>query len=167
MTTTSSTQFDLMQWIVRLVAFIIDSIICFIPYIIIYTAIVIAAQDFFIYGGFVVGPFIFGIIEVIYFVFLEVYWDGKSIGKLVLGLQVRLVNGGKIPLDKSVIRNISKIYWLFLLLDWLVAVVTPNADRRQKYSDRYAGTTVVQIKQAVQPTAPSKTSPPPPPSTPT
>jgi uncharacterized RDD family membrane protein YckC len=104
----------------------------------------------------------FGILSILYFIILDVYW-GATIGKRVMGLEVQLVKGGRISLDKSFIRNISKIFIVFLFLDWLIAVVTPGSDRRQKYSDRYAGTTVVQIRQAFQSTAPS--TPPPPPST--
>ena len=94
-------------------------------------------------------PFILGIIEVLYFVILDVSW-GATIGKRVIGLQVQMVNGGKVPFDKAFIRNISKIFWLFLILDWLIAIVTPGDDRRQKYTDRMAGTTVVQVRQAFQ-----------------
>jgi uncharacterized RDD family membrane protein YckC len=65
-----------------------------------------------------------------------------------------MTNGNKVTLDKSFIRNISKIYWLLLLLDWIVALVTPGADRRQKYTDRIAGTTVVQTSQAFIATTP-------------
>jgi uncharacterized RDD family membrane protein YckC len=164
--TTQNSGIDFMHWLIRLVAFIIDSIICSIPYAIIYLIIAAAAPHFFIFGGFLLGPLIFGIIEVLYFVILEVYWDGKTVGKYVLGLKVQMINGGKVTFEKSLIRNISKIYWIFLVLDWLIAVVTPGADRHQKYSDRIAGTTVIQVKQAfAQSTAPS-TPPPTPVSTP-
>lgn len=161
-TGSNSGQIDWNHWIVRLVALIIDSIICLIPYAIIYFIIAVADTSFFIYGGFVVGPFIFGIIEVIYFVILEVYFNG-TIGKRIMGLQVQLVNGGKVTIDKSFIRNITKIYWLFLLIDWLVAIVTPGNDRRQKFTDRYAGTTVVQVGRSPIGSAPAPSSQPPPP----
>jgi hypothetical protein len=45
------------------------------------------------------------------------------------------------------------------LLDWVLGVVTPGPDQRQKYSDRIAGTTVVQVSQAfasVSPTPPAQ-----------
>ncbi len=162
----SSGQIDWNHWITRLVALIIDSIICLIPFFIIYFVIAVET-NFFRYGGFVVGPFIFGIIEVIYFVILEVYWDGTTIGKRIMGLQVQLVNGGKVTMDKSFIRNITKIYWLFLLIDWLVAIVTPGNDRRQKFTDRYAGTTVVQVGRSPIGSTPPPASQAPPPQAPT
>ena len=170
MTTDSgqSGQIDLMQWLIRLVAYIIDSIIILIPtaiiYFIVLVAIILTPGSFFlIYGGYLLLPLILGILEVLYFVILDVSW-GATIGKRVLGLQVQMVKGGKVPFDKAFIRNISKIFWVFLVLDWLIGLVTPGADRRQKYTDRLAGTTVVQVKQAFQTAAPP---PPPPPTTPT
>ena len=150
MTTSSSGQFDLSHWLLRLIAYIIDSIIILIPTWIIWffiTLSLIFAESvfFFAWGAWLILPLILGIIEVFYFVLLDVYW-GATIGKRVLGLHVQMVNGGKVPVDKAFIRNISKIYWLFLILDWLIGVATPGADRRQKYTDRIAGTTVVSIR---------------------
>ncbi len=155
------------HWIWRLIAYIIDSIIIAIPTYIIYYIVLLSI--FFSGGvtGFVAAygfallfPFLFGIIEVLYFVILDVSW-GATIGKRILGLQVQMTNGGKVTFDKAFIRNISKIFWLFLILDWLIGIATPGADKRQKYTDRIAGTTVVQAKQAFQSIAPPPSSPPP------
>jgi len=169
MGTGSSPQFDLGHWVLRLIALIIDGIIfaiiswilsllLFVP--LLFTG---ALFGFWATWGYVlVLPFVAGILWVLYSVILEVSW-GATIGKRILGLQVQTVSGSKITIDKAFIRNISKIFWLFLILDWLVAVATPGADRRQKYSDRIAGTTVVQVSQAfasVSPTQPP-TQPPP------
>lgn len=163
--TNNSGQLDLGHWIWRLIAFIIDSIIVAIPTYIIWFIITLAivfspASVLAIYGLSLLFPFIFGIIEVLYFTVLDVSW-GATIGKRILGFQVQMEKGGKVPFDKAFIRNISKIYWIFLLLDWLIAVITPGADRRQKYTDRIAGTTVVQVKQAFQSTTSSPSPPPP------
>jgi uncharacterized RDD family membrane protein YckC len=87
---------------------------------------------------------------------------GATLGKKVLGLQVQMVNGSKVTFDKAFIRNISKIFWLFLLLDWILGVATPGHDQRQKYTDRIAGTTVVQVKQAFATVSPPPPPPPPP-----
>jgi uncharacterized RDD family membrane protein YckC len=156
-------QIDWMHWIYRLIAFIIDSIIIAIPtyiiWFIITLALVFSPLSFFaIYGLAFVFPFIFGIIEVLYFAILDMAW-GATIGKRILGFQVQTTNGGKVPFGKALIRNISKIYWPLLLLDWIVGVFT-TGDKRQKYTDRIAGTTVVQVKQAFA------AAPPPPPQQP-
>jgi uncharacterized RDD family membrane protein YckC len=155
MTTSSNGQIDFSHWLIRLVAYIIDAIIISIVAEIIAVIIgiaIILSGAFFLFVGFGLFFLTFGILSILYFIILDVYW-GATIGKRVMGLEVQLVKGGRISLDKSFIRNISKIFIVFLFLDWLIAVVTPGSDRRQKYSDRYAGTTVVQIRQAFQSTA--------------
>jgi len=40
------------------------------------------------------------------------------------------------------IRNISKIYWIIVLIDTVIGLATPG-DPHQKVTDRIAGTTVV------------------------
>ncbi len=75
------------------------------------------------------------------------------------GCGCKRLEGGKITYSQSFIRNISKIHPLFLLLDWLIGIATPG-DRRQKYSDRMAGTVV--FRRLLQPFA--SVAPPPPPS---
>jgi uncharacterized RDD family membrane protein YckC len=153
-----------MHWLIRLIAYIIDGIIIFIATVILgviiglIIALSIATGSLFLFGGIWITFAIFGLLSILYFIVLDVYWGG-TIGKRIMGLEVQLEKGGRISLDKSFIRNISKIFPLFLFLDWLIAVVTAGNDRRQKLTDRWAGTTVAQVKQVFQSTA----SPPPPP----
>ncbi len=64
-----------------------------------------------------------------------------------MGMTVEMTNGSRVTIDKSFIRNVSKIYWILLLLDWLGVFVNSSGDRRQKFSDRIAGTIVVQKSQ--------------------
>ena len=167
-----SSEFDFNHWLYRFLALVIDSIIVGIPaYIIYYFVLIPAFWSVNLGFGIVVNvvpwwgtlllPFILGIIEVFYFAILDTVW-GATVGKRVLGLQVQMVNGSKIDFGKAFIRNISKIYGLFLLLDWIIGIATPGADRRQKYTDRIAGTTVVSIKQAFPAGAPPPPPPPPP-----
>lgn len=156
--TGQSTQLDLGHWLLRLIAYIIDAVIFAVVvgilWLILFVPFLIAGA----LGGFLVVwgwvllfPFLWGLLLVIYFLYTEVYWGG-TIGKRILGLRVQTVNGGRITYSQSFIRNISKIHPLFLLLDWLIGIATPG-DRRQKYSDRIAGTVVVQVSQ-VLPIAP-------------
>jgi uncharacterized RDD family membrane protein YckC len=160
-------QIDWMHWIYRLIALIIDGIIVGIVAIIISAVLALA----FIFGGgfgyffaglgFLFFSFIWGILLVLYFTILDVSW-GATIGKRLMGLHVQMLNGGKVPFDKALIRNISKIFWPLLILDWLIGIVTPG-DKRQKYTDRIAGTVVIQLRQAFQTNNPPPYNPPPPP----
>jgi uncharacterized RDD family membrane protein YckC len=170
MATGSSSELDMNHWLYRLIAYIIDSIIAGIPAYIIYYVVIISlifgGGVFFFFGAWwlfwLLLPLIFGIIELLYFVIMEVSYGGATIGKKVLGLQVQMVNGSKVTFDKSFIRNISKIYPLFLILDWILGIATPGPDRRQKYTDRMAGTTVVSLRQPFAAVAPPPPPPPPP-----
>ena len=158
-------QFDLGHWVLRVIAWIIDSIILGIIAFILVLFLLVpflfvgAFAGFYAAWGYVlIVPFALGLLSVLYFLYAEVNWGG-TLGKRILGLRVQTVKGGKITYSQSFVRNISKIFWVFLLLDWLIGIATPG-DRRQKYSDRMAGTVVVQANQAFA----SVTPPPPPPS---
>jgi len=154
-------QIDWYHWLLRIISFVVDSIIIYIIATIIYDLIILplafSGALYFGYGDFIVLPFFSGILEVLYFSFLETWWNGQTVGKRLLGLQVQTTKGGRETFEKALIRNISKIYWLLVLLDWIIALVTPGPDRRQKISDRFAGTTVVRVASPVM------TEPPPPP----
>jgi len=146
----------------RLVAFIIDSIIVsIVGYIfafIVTLAVVFGAFFLGGFGFFLIFWLIAGVIYVLYFTIFDTYWGG-TIGKRLLGLQVQMVNGGKVPFDKSFLRNLSKFFGL-VLIDWLIGILTAG-DKRQKFLDRIAGTIVIQTKQGFS------TPPPPPPPPPT
>ena len=168
MSTGKSSQFDVNHWILRFLAFIIDSVIIGVIAYIIYLFAILSllfSGGLFFFGFYLLLFFFFGILEVLYFMVMEAYY-GATLGKRILGLEVQTVNGGKVTIDKAFIRNISKIFWPFLLIDWLLGIVMPGQDQRQKYSDRIAGTTVVSVKQvfAFATTPPPPPPPPPPPS---
>ncbi|MCW4044231.1 MAG: RDD family protein [Candidatus Bathyarchaeota archaeon] len=170
MTTGSSSELDLNHWLFRFLALVIDSIIIGIPaYIIFWLLSGILWPSYTVWGvtvsyapwwSWFLMLFILGLLQVLYFAFMEVN-SGATIGKKVLGFKVQMVNGSKLMFNAAFIRNISKIYGFFLLLDWIIGIATPGPDRRQKYTDRMAGTTVVQVKQAFASASPP---PPPPPS---
>jgi uncharacterized RDD family membrane protein YckC len=111
------------------------------------------------WGGVLLSPFIYGIILVLYSAILEMTWNGQTVGKKLLGLQVHTTNSSARSFDKEFIRNISKIYWLLLLIDWLLGIISTS--KQQKYTDRMANTIVLQTRQAQ--TAPPPPPPPPPP----
>ena len=174
----SSTQVDFNHWLLRFIALLIDSIpVAIIGYVIFWFAIVplwfttstsvfgltVVSVAISWWAWILIFPLVYGIIILLYFIIFEVTM-GATIGKKILGFEVQMTNGSKVTFDKSFIRNISKVYWPFLFLDWLVAIVTPGPDPHQKYIDRIAGTTVVSTKQGFggQPPPPP---PPPPPST--
>ncbi|MBI2648992.1 MAG: hypothetical protein HYW93_04995 [Thaumarchaeota archaeon] len=60
----------------------------------------------------------------------------------MLRLKVTTDDGGMPSLGTSFIRNISKIYWVLLLLDVVVGLAI-EVGYKKKFSDRYANTQVV------------------------
>ncbi len=151
------------HWIRRLIAFIIDSIIVAIATFIIVAVIAIpfiivemlTGLPWFLSNPFAF-PFFVGILSILYFALLE-SWYGWTFGKRIMNLKVVKTDGRKPPLDATLIRNVSKIYWILVLLDVILGLATPG-DPNQKITDRIAGTTVTSTTAL-----PSSPSPPPPP----
>jgi len=106
-------------------------------------------------------PVFYGLLFVIYCSVLESSQSAATLGKRLMGFKVQLVKGGKAPSNKVWTRNISKIFWIVFLIDFLIGIATPGPDPRQRYFDRIAGTTVVNVKQAFA-TVPPPPPPPPP-----
>jgi uncharacterized RDD family membrane protein YckC len=83
-----------------------------------------------------------------YFLTLEILMNGQTIGKKLLGLRVRNMNGGKPSISQHLIR------WLFLMIEtpWVIfnAVIPIAAMVRSPYDQRLgdivAGTIVVNTK---------------------
>jgi uncharacterized RDD family membrane protein YckC len=126
------------HWVRRILAAILDAIIFIILYIVF--SVFFAMASIVIPGGVFVLPFIPGIIWFCYFFILE-GMNGASMGKRFMNLRV-VPTMGEMDFGKAAIRNISKIYGLFFLVDWLIGFVT-EGDPRQRFMDRLANTTVV------------------------
>jgi len=142
------------HWFRRLIAYVIDWIIVLIAAAIItgIAALITGVAGLLLTSNpasffFPFGPFYGGIIGLeallllLYFTLMEATYQ-KTVGKSLMGLKVKTLNGEPVNLEKSFIRNLSKIYWLLLLLDVVIGLfeqVTPG----QKFSDKFANTIVV------------------------
>ncbi len=131
------------HWLRRVVAFIIDYIIIaiivwvfsiflfsflfiFIPYFWWFTGWLIAGGILLLYAGIFEGI------------------RGATFGKELL--KMRVINrNGKMDIEKGLMRNISKIFWFFLLLDLIIALIT-DGEPKQRYLDRITNTTVEDIR---------------------
>lgn len=126
------------HWLRRFIAAIIDGIIMFVISIIIVA--VMSIISIVLPGGVFLTALITGSIWLLYSWILE-GMTGSTIGKRLMNMVVVSVEG---PMDlmKALIRNISKIYGLAFLIDWIIGFVT-DGDPRQRFMDRIANTTVV------------------------
>ncbi|MDI6856477.1 MAG: RDD family protein [Candidatus Thermoplasmatota archaeon] len=126
------------HWIRRFVAAIIDGVIVAIVFLILCVLLLFR----FLYGWvfWVLGAgLIFGVLWLLYFAVLEGLY-GATVGKKLLKLKV-LSASQQIGISKGFVRNISKIHWLFLLIDIILGLAT-DGDPRQRYLDRVANTLV-------------------------
>jgi uncharacterized RDD family membrane protein YckC len=81
-----------------------------------------------------------GVILFLYFFLAEALY-GRTVGKEIMGLRVVRVDGKAVDFRSSLIRNVSKIYWVLLAIDVAVGLGT-HGEQSQKWSDRYVGTKV-------------------------
>jgi uncharacterized RDD family membrane protein YckC len=89
------------------------------------------------------GAWLGGVIPVVlflYFFFAEGFY-ARTLGKYIMGLRVERLDGRRVDFRDSAVRNISKIYWLLLIVDVLVGLGM-HGESSQKWSDRFIGTKV-------------------------
>jgi len=133
------------HWLRRLIAGIIDSILMWIATQII--ALFIPLPVLLPIGPLNLTSFdlLQGFLFFLYAAFLDSMW-GSTIGKQIMNLKVTTSDGRLPTINKTLIRDVSKIYPLLWLIDTVVGMATVG-DAHQKISDRFAGTTVASTIQ--------------------
>ncbi|HEX9908650.1 MAG TPA: RDD family protein [Thermoplasmata archaeon] len=121
------------HWLKRFVAIVIDSIIIWLPMWIILTII---GVSYLVTGGF------FGILLFLYCAFFELQIGGTP-GKMLMHMKAVPMQGTKLTAAQAFMRNVSKVFVLLLLLDWILGLLLDTADPRQKWTDRAARTSVI------------------------
>lgn len=136
------------HWAKRAIAYIIDVAIVSVALYFLLLITALPALPAMIFGqafpfGWFWGFWLGGIAPLIiiaYFILAEALFE-RTIGKELMGLRVARLNNKRLDLWSSFARNISKIVFILLIIDVAVGLGT-SGDGRQKYSDRYIGTTV-------------------------
>ena len=141
-------------WVRRLIAFVVDAVVVSIAVGVL--ALIFAIPLFFFAGpaafaAVLAGAysFVVGIILVLYFTFAESL-AGASFGKRIFELRVATADGRPPTPGEAFLRNISKVYWVLLLIDVVLGLATTKK-YTQKFSDRYAGTEVVEAAWSARP----------------
>ncbi len=126
------------HWLRRFAAIVIDWLIIYIPLSIIG---VIAHSALF-------GFLWLGLTNVLFFVYCALFdiAIGGTIGKMLLGLKSVSVTG-KMDVAQGLMRNISKIFVVLLLIDWIVGMAIDTKDPRQKWTDSLVNTSVILISK--------------------
>ncbi|OGD45850.1 MAG: hypothetical protein A3K76_01840 [Euryarchaeota archaeon RBG_13_57_23] len=122
------------HWLRRFVAIVIDWLVIWIPFMVFFSVLSIAWFSFMFIG--IPGAAFF-----LYCAFFE-YVIGGTVGKMLMRLKVVALSG-KLDIAQALLRNISKIFWPLLLLDWIIGMAIDTQDPRQKWSDQLAKTSVM------------------------
>jgi len=126
------------HWAKRFVAIVLDAIFVVIP-----------VYVFMVFVSWLVGGIWFvgvgGVFLFLYSTILE-YAGGATIGKAIMGLKV-VSTQGKLELPSAMLRNITKIYALLLLIEFIVTLFVETTDVHQRYTDKLAKTTVIEKRR--------------------
>lgn len=125
------------HWIRRLIAMVVDIIL-----VLVIVILVAALLPPVLAWPWILQTFFFGVIWWLYAVGLEATVGG-TVGKKLVAMRTVAI-GAEMDAVRALIRNVSKIIWPALVVDFLVGFVT-QGDPRQRYMDRIAGTTVTRV----------------------
>ncbi len=69
------------------------------------------------------------IIIILYFVLCEKI-RGATVGKLLMFIEVQNEEGNRISYKQAIIRNISKLWWIFIIFDYIIGLLYGSKDDR-------------------------------------
>lgn len=125
----------------RAIAAIVDAILLFVA-----NGIVGAAS--FVAIGLDMGSPVVSLLNLIvffgYFIVLEAYNNGQTVGKMIVNIRVRKSSGGELDLGGSIVRNVLRIVDIlpfFYIIGIILVLVT---DDEQRLGDLVADTVVVE-----------------------
>lgn len=122
------------HWLRRFVAIVIDSIVIWIPVWLLSWVLTFGFVGFWGLGS-------YGVLLFLYCTFFDLVIGG-TVGKMLLRLKVVSVTG-KVDIAQALLRNVSKIFFLLLILDWVLGMALDTQDPRQKWTDEMAKTSVM------------------------
>lgn len=132
----------------RIIAFVIDIItVTALTWIIntLLYQVVTTTNTYYIFNHIYI---ILNIIIMLYFTILESF-KGQTIGKEIMGIKVVKKDGNPINPLIAFIRNLTKIFWIPIVFDWLIACVLCPKDLR--LLDKLTGTIVIPEEGYVPP----------------
>lgn len=106
----------------RVVAYLIDFFVVsafmwIVSYFLYY--IVNPYNSYMVYNYF---PYVVPVLILVYFILCEKF-NGATVGKSLMYLQVRSKNGSLISWPQAIVRNLTKIYWIPIIFDWAIGKI--------------------------------------------
>ena len=140
----------------RFVAHLIDGILCLIAYMIIGSMVAsqtggMTDEGFSLQGTpALVAMLLTFLVALAYFAVLESTSSGKTLGKLIAGIRVADIGGGKASFNQALMRNILRL--IDGLVFYIVGIILIlMSERNQRLGDRVAGTVVLRNSKAENP----------------
>jgi len=119
------------HWVHRFLAALIDGLVVAAIYLLFVLPVAFLGLAWYVAG------FLYGVIWLGYSVLLEALF-GATIGKKLLKLRVVAIDGN-LDILHTLVRNLSKIYWVLFGIDLIIGGIT-QGDPRQRLFDRLART---------------------------
>jgi len=120
------------HWLRRFVAIVIDALIIYVPVNLFFDFVgAHFSLTFLLTGG-------------LFFAYTALFdaLIGGSFGKMLMSLKSVSI-AGKLDPAQALMRNISKVFPIALLLDWIIGMLLDTNDPRQKWTDQLANTSVI------------------------
>ena len=120
------------HWLRRFVAIVIDALIIYVPVNLFFDFVgAHFSLTFLLTGG-------------LFFAYTALFdaLIGGTFGKMLMSLKAVSITG-KLDPAQALMRNISKVFLLVLLLDWIIGMLVDTNDPRQKWTDQLANTSVI------------------------
>ena len=106
----------------RVIAYVLDFfVVSAVMWIISYLLYLLISHNN-IYSIYQFFPFLVPVLILVYFAICEKF-AGATVGKALMYLQVRSKNGAKISWAQAFVRNLTKIYWIPIIFDWLIGKI--------------------------------------------
>ena len=111
----------------RIIAYIIDFfVVSAIMWILSYFIFAVMTPNT-VYSVYQYLPYVVPVFILLYFILCEKYF-AATVGKSVMFLKVKSKNGSNISWPQAIVRNLTKIYWVPIIFDWLIGRFL-NTDR--------------------------------------
>ncbi|ARV10565.1 transporter [Winogradskyella sp. PC-19] len=130
----------------RMLAYLLDSIVILAYTISIYLLLAALDLDF---GDLWAIYLLVSLPAFLYYVLLETFWDGKTVGKFVMKTRVVKINGSKPSFANYFVRWILRIIDVVMTLGGLATLMILIKGNGQRIGDIAAGTTVISEKVKV------------------
>lgn len=80
------------------------------------------------YAVYMYFPYVVPVLCLVYFICLE-KMKGATVGKALMYLRVVSRNGNRISWIQSIVRNLTKVYWIPVIFDWAIGRLLGRKDR--------------------------------------